>query len=372
MKNMCRVFLALAALLACSGCSSKDPDQPKEVPSSEAVNLDASQEELFETAQKLFRKGLYSVALDSYTALRNGYPVGPYAEYAELKIGDCAFGAGNYTAAAQSFESFSKDHPASPHEPYALFMAGRSYQLASRGVGRDSAPLSRAVEFYDKLLDRYPTSPYSAAAAVYRRETLTDLARHEEMVLEFYRRQNKTEAAAARQDEFNQRWAVYLNQETEPPPTMMAAQPRSDAAGEMMARPALEAPELAAAVRAAPLEPRTEGLPREAATTKRDAGGLNIECRSKPTPWITITLSSEEDLLNAARQFVSNPLLKPDRGKITLQLPSTPGRRIALNCFATNDLEVSSDGLLSLASQVPATAATLAHPPRLMLIMRDS
>jgi outer membrane protein assembly factor BamD len=205
-------LLPLALLPFLSGCSSTPADpKAKELPSSEKVNIDASQANLFDAAQGLFQRELYSVAKESYESLRNGYPLGPYSEYSEVKYADAHFATGDYAAAGVLYENFVKDHPASAAVPYALFMAARSYHLSNKGVGRDPAPLDKARAGYEQLLIRYPNSVYAESAAQHKREVLEQLALYQLMVLEFYKNQDKEEAFRNRSKEFSESWEAYLS-----------------------------------------------------------------------------------------------------------------------------------------------------------------
>ncbi len=213
-----RTFLITlgCVLLFFSSCSSKEEIQePTEVTegakTKDSKSVDTPEDELLSKAQKLYESGMYSLARESFSALKLAYPLGPHAELAEIKIADSYFDSSDYAQAASSYEDFAKSRPTSLSTPYALFRAARSRQLSSSGVGRDSSPLERALEYYDKFLTQYPDTIYTDEAKKGRIETLKDLCAYEEKIIKFLERTGKEKAAERHRQELMATWKPRLD-----------------------------------------------------------------------------------------------------------------------------------------------------------------
>jgi outer membrane protein assembly factor BamD len=205
-------FAILLMVICWVGCSSKNnPDEVRELSlSSGGPSIDTPQLELLETARRYYAQGLFSVSRESFESLRDGYPLGPYAELAEIKIADTHFEASEYIEAAIHYEEFLTKYPTSDSASYAAMRAGRSFQLSHRGVGRDREPLDKAINFFTMVMARYPDSIYSQPAQSYLRAAQADLARHEKVVLDYYRKQKNQGAYEARKQLFEEKYQKYL------------------------------------------------------------------------------------------------------------------------------------------------------------------
>ena len=245
----CRLFrptrqLSLLIPLTClsfgsvilGGCSGSSDDvrppeaAPEELTDRSKPAVDTPEAELLSDGKRYFEAGLYSVAKDIFEKLRDGYPLGAYAEFAAIKVADCEFEASNFASAAGLYEEFLKNRPASPSTAYVLLRAARSNQLANRGLGRDDTTLHRAAELYEQLLKQYPSSPYAEGARGLLQQTQDTLAANEKLVVEYYERKNKEKAVEARKVAFANRFGrdvdlVDLGKEPEPLTEKLGAAP---------------------------------------------------------------------------------------------------------------------------------------------------
>jgi outer membrane protein assembly factor BamD len=165
------LLLILLAFSSCSSSSAPDPDSEqdaKEIKAKTKSSLDLPELELFSNAKRQYQSGLYSVSRESFGAIKDNYPTGPYAEYSELKVADTHFENSDYQSAGLAYEEFTKNRPASSALAYAFLRAARSFELASAGIGRDPTPLQKALELYNSLIENYPNSVYTPAAKYYR------------------------------------------------------------------------------------------------------------------------------------------------------------------------------------------------------------
>ena len=206
------ILVACGSTAGILGCGNSVEETLKplggatEIVEEKVASIDTPEAELFENGKRYYQVALYSQAKETFEAIRDGYPLGPYAEFAEIKIADCEFQTAQYGSAALLYEEFLKNHPASVSSPYVLMRAAQSYQLSHRGIGRDSTSLHKALELYDQLLTRYPDSMHAGLAKEQRAQTQEYLAAYEKMVIDFYRNKGSTPATESRNKAFEQKF----------------------------------------------------------------------------------------------------------------------------------------------------------------------
>ena len=188
------VFLVLFLLSACGGpkegglLSWFKKDQELEAP-------DPELSQLINRALKYYRKGFWEMAEEAFRAIRDRYPDTPYALWAELKLADCKFYAKNYLEAIVLYEEFEKLHPTNEAIPYVIFQIGTCYYKLMLSPDRDQSFTKKAIENYERLIDRFPDSPYTQEARKRIRECRERLGAHELYVAKFYFRTKRWRAA---------------------------------------------------------------------------------------------------------------------------------------------------------------------------------
>jgi len=353
-------FSALLLPLLLLGCSSDKPVTP----SAPAVELKAQTEKhgevsetsetgLVRSAKRLYESGVYSVAIDYLETLRDSYPLGAYGEFAEVKTADSKLLGNDFAQAATLFEEFIRNHPGSPSTDYALFGAARSYQLLYRGVGRDIAPLEKSRDFYQRLVESFPDSAYAAAALPYREEVLKMLADYESNIIEFYKRRGLPHSAAARAEQYEARWPKVLAESHEQS-ARVESQSLTDAA-----------PYAPLITSASPVRMKARAATRVAAATPREGADgsklLSIECDPK-----TRSIFIYWDALGNQVQAFDGKRITAEGGAVHLPLPVL-GAAQARDCFASTDLSLGADGMLTVRGVGDATAMVLPNPSRLLL-----
>ena len=157
--------LACALLCVFGGCSSSkiDPETgAKEIKAKDAASAaDEPEAELLATAKEMYEVRMFSVARQSLESIRQGYPLGAYATFAEIKSADAYFFNGEYNEAAKAYEGFIKSYPSSPDLPYVELQAGRAHILSARGAGRDRQPLERGLSLLDSVVEKYPGTEFA-------------------------------------------------------------------------------------------------------------------------------------------------------------------------------------------------------------------
>lgn len=194
----CRVsHLRLAGfglLLLLAACSSSEKKPAKEIIKAPSL----AEEELLENAQTAYDKGLFSVALQSWTELRDGYPASFYTTLAELKVADSQFFSGDYPAALASYEEFAKMHPGHEAMSYVRYQIANCHLQQYKDELHDQAPLRAAIKAFEELVREFPNSEFVVLA----RRRLTKCrelqATYEATVAEFYNRRGLSDATLAR------------------------------------------------------------------------------------------------------------------------------------------------------------------------------
>jgi len=213
------LFLCALCLLP-SGCSSSSDPEPepeaKELKTSkDSQETDAPEAELVQTSKKLYQIGMYTVARDSFASLKDRYPLGAYANFAEVKYADSFFFNREYNEAAKAYESIIKNYPASPDLPYIKLQAARSHVASARDAGRDRQPWERGLTIYSEIIAAYPGTDYSNLAKAERAKVIEELSAYDREIIEFYRREGNQAAVDAREARFKERWGSLI---TEPSP----------------------------------------------------------------------------------------------------------------------------------------------------------
>ena len=362
------LFSLLAISISLSGCWGSDDPEPEEVaeiPTGIGNVTDGSQEELIYASKRLYESGIYSISKENLEALKNNYPEGPYVEFAEIKVADSEFAIRNYSESAILYEEFVKDHPSSQTVPYAILRAGRSHQLSSRGVGRDSEPMAKAAEYYGTILSDYPDSPYVEAATRYREKALSDLAESEKLIMEYYKGLGKEAAYEARKAEFEDKWAALIKTEEE---LEAAALVKNTVPEGIVAE--TESPEKVLLASTYKDSARASMRPKKGSNNSAASAPANrpriqqVKCLTQGKKRANIYFTKALD-----RKF-NNELgkLEPKNGKITLNLPAMATRPIAVDCLAEKDLKINTLGKLELRSETSVSTMVLKHPDRLLIL----
>ena len=321
-------------LLFLTSCSSKNPDEPTELmdkteKEQREIALDTPENELLENGKKYFNSELYSLARQNFEALKTGYPSSSAVDFAEIKIADCIFEGGDYIEASKAYETFVRLRPTHSSASYMLYRAARSAQLSFTGVGRDPAPLNRALELFNRLLKEYPQSPYEATALENKKEILESLVAAEKRIQHFYEKKSFDSAAKLRADSIEKDLAPTLRSIPVP-----AVGINKD-----------EVPD------GVPLEKALQDLPRLS----------KIECNRNPQKngdeHKEISFIFNQTVKKSALMENHN-LLPSKEGKIEIELKEVILPTQQSDCFSTRDLEMTAGGLVTIISSQTAKSVT--------------
>jgi outer membrane protein assembly factor BamD len=384
-----RLILCLAIVCALCSCSlfssskKEDPDEKEaaELKSDKQKPIDTPEAELVQQAKRQYATGLFSVAKESFEGLRDGYPLGAYGEFAEIKAADSYFESGEYGAAALLYEEFTKNRPASLALDYMLVRAARSYQLSNRGAGRDAGALHKALEIYTRLLQQFPNSIYAQSAGAFKSEVEDRLAEQEKIVIDFYRKQGKDNAAEARARAFQDRFGKSSDS------FELAAAESAKLAKEVKAVDQTHV----VTVENAPFEDAVSGEPAAIpqpeetgqvpaqSATPAPTGGLpgtgtalirSVECNSDSRV-VSVSLDrvlqgqpSAEITTGGAAE--GTPLRVSIKG-----IRTANGKALVQDCFGSKDLSISGDGVFAFNfTTKTATVFDLDNPPRILIALQ--
>ena len=203
----CIVLLSLLIISIFAGCASKESGieaakdkgvfswfRSAATPSPEPE----SEVDLSDKAMGYFVQGRYILAGEIFQKVKDRYPFSPYATLSELRLADCKFYMGDYDEAISLYEEFEKLHPTNEAVTYVIFQEGSCYYRLMKGPDRDQTSTHKLIETYERLLNRYPDSPYSYEARKRIAEAKNRLAQHEVLVARWYIRTGQAPQAKNR------------------------------------------------------------------------------------------------------------------------------------------------------------------------------
>lgn len=181
-----RLLLALLPLFLMVHCAHKEanPDDP---------------EALYQEAEEAFKDEKWLIAVDKYRDIKNRFPYSARATDAELRIADAYFEQESYLEAESAYEIFKELHPTHPKSPYVQFRIGMSYynQIPSNSA-RDLTAAYKAIEAFNTLFEKFPSSEYVAKGKELIQEARKRLAEYENYVADFYFRREHYLSASYR------------------------------------------------------------------------------------------------------------------------------------------------------------------------------
>ena len=152
-KNYLRSLTLALAIFSLSGCGIIDMIY---LPPAE----DTAQE-IFEAGNDAMSEKNYVRAVELYNKLRDTYPFSPYTVDAELAL---------------DFESL---HPRHDATPYVIYQTGMSLMKQFRSIDRATTILQEAHEYFARLQQVYPDSPYAKDAGEKMHTCRRLMAEHE-------------------------------------------------------------------------------------------------------------------------------------------------------------------------------------------------
>jgi outer membrane protein assembly factor BamD len=145
-----------------------------------------------------FRDKDYLEAIEAFEKLRDWYPFSQYALLAELKLGDAHYNRQEYEDAIFAYKEFENLHPKNEAVPYVVYQIGRCSFDRIQTIDRDQTMAIESARTFEKLVNRYPESPYAEKARDHIRTCRKNMAKHELYVGNFYFKKKHYEGALER------------------------------------------------------------------------------------------------------------------------------------------------------------------------------
>jgi outer membrane protein assembly factor BamD len=174
---------AAALALIATACAGGEPAKP-----ATAEDFFNKGVEQLQGSRRLFLFSTvdYPAAIASFQEVITNFPFSEYATLAELKVADAYFDQGKFEESASFYQDFIELHPTHPQVPYALLRNGECAFKQMLKVDQDQAKTRAALEQFDVLLERHPSSDQIARAKELRGLALDQLALHEVEIGDFY------------------------------------------------------------------------------------------------------------------------------------------------------------------------------------------
>jgi outer membrane assembly lipoprotein YfiO len=352
-----------------SGCSSSSDPEPepeaKELKTGkDPLSTEIPEAELVKLSKKLYQVGMYTVARDSLASLKDRYPLGAYANFAEVKYADSFFFNRDYNEAAKAYDSIIKNYPGSPDLPYVKLQAARSHVASARDAGRDRQPWERGLTIYDEIVSGYPGSAYAEIAKAERAKVVEELSAYDREIIEFYRREGNQAAVDAREARFKERWGARLQ-----PTSPETANSRGDSDKRLLkdlgiAAPVVVAESTLTTTKTAVLNQIDSGSKPLSPLKDGMIAVQSVQCHNEGAPFATIELTYLPKSLSERSDAIT---LAPTDGTVRIEDLGLSARQDSWDCFASKDLRVTEDGALEIKSERSLSVAVLNDPPRLLI-----
>ena len=158
----------------------------------------ATPQGLYQQGSELYQKKKYEKAITIFQRVKDEYPLEDIAVLAEIGIADAHFSNEAYTEAYLAYDEFVNRHPTDENVPYALYQMGMSRYKLMDTIDRDQTETWKAKADFERLISRYPKSPFAVMAEKTLQEVKTKLAENEFYIGEFYFKSKKYKAALKR------------------------------------------------------------------------------------------------------------------------------------------------------------------------------
>ncbi|MBS3918922.1 MAG: lipopolysaccharide transport periplasmic protein LptA [Deltaproteobacteria bacterium] len=190
-KIVIHTFLLLFILFSVlNGCAGKGKD---------VKTIKGDPEILYRQGLERFNKRDYSEALKIFEQIKSNFPDSPpYTQWAEVKVGDCHFFKKDYVEAIAAYEEFKKTRPTHEEIPYVQYQIGMAHFSQMRTHDRDQTSTKKALSNFEYLVANTSPSIFTEKAEKKIETCKKQLADHEFYIGNFYYKQGKYQAAAAR------------------------------------------------------------------------------------------------------------------------------------------------------------------------------
>jgi len=155
-------------------------------------------EEFFNKAMEFYREKNTWQGIPAFKEVRDKFPLSHYAILAELRLADLHYFKSEFVEASHYYEEFKRLHPSNPYVPYAIFQMGMCYFKQIDAIDRDQTPAKKAANYFEYLINQYPTSPFTGEAMGKLKICRKKIFEHDLYIGNFYYKTKKYWAAKER------------------------------------------------------------------------------------------------------------------------------------------------------------------------------
>ena len=129
-----------------------------------SIYLDRPVEDIYNYAMDLLLDKDYQMAALTFEEVERQHPYSMWATKAQLMSSYAHYLDNNYDDSVIAAERFVSLHPGHDDTAYAYYLLGLCYYEQISDVGRDQKMTVKALEAFESVVRRYPTSKYSRDA----------------------------------------------------------------------------------------------------------------------------------------------------------------------------------------------------------------
>ena len=129
-----------------------------------AIYLERPVEDIYNSSMDLLLDEDYQAAALSFEEVERQHPYSMWATKAQVMSAYAHYLDNNYDESVIAADRFISLHPGHSDTAYAYYLLGLCYYEQISDVGRDQNMTVKALEAFDSVVRRYPTSPYARDA----------------------------------------------------------------------------------------------------------------------------------------------------------------------------------------------------------------
>lgn len=184
-----RGLIIFAMALTLSACGTRVIDVAFE---------EAPADQLWNEALVLMNDGDYRTATLKFAEIDRLHPHTEYGRKAQVMMAFASYSRGEYDMAVQNGRRFLTLYPNHDDAAYAQYIVANSYYKQIPDVTRDQQQTNRALDAYQRILEKWPDSEYATDARNKVQATRDQLAGKEMEVGRYYLERDENLAAVSR------------------------------------------------------------------------------------------------------------------------------------------------------------------------------
>jgi outer membrane protein assembly factor BamD len=172
-------------LAGCSALDSINPFGPGEKYETKIL-AETPANDIYDQGLARLRKKDGPGAAKKFSELEKQYPFSDWSRKGLMMSTFAQYEAGDYDTAIASGKRFAQLYPNSPDAPYALYLEAMSYYQQIPDISRDQQSSVQALDLFQQLITKYPTSEYADDSKFKIQVTRDQLAGKEMSTGRFY------------------------------------------------------------------------------------------------------------------------------------------------------------------------------------------